>query len=102
MSIFTFESKSVGFGSPTVTINFEADQVEDVIWRFNQFLNGCGYDIEIDTDSLREKPQEDLDAFTENLFNNIHADHTVITGGAGVDVITLGDMKYEFDKNVQI
>jgi hypothetical protein len=91
-----------GNDSGKVKHSFYADDIETILEKFSLFLSGCGYDIEIDTDSLKEKPQEDLDAFTENLFNGVHADHTVITGGAGVDVITLGDLKYEFDKNVQI
>lgn len=40
---FTFKSEFVGFGSPETTLTFEADQIEDVIAYFEQFLMGAGY-----------------------------------------------------------
>lgn len=42
---FTFKSKFVGFGSPETTMEFEVDQIEDIIVYFEQFLKGCGYEL---------------------------------------------------------
>lgn len=41
--IFTFKSKFIGLGSPELTLEFEADQLEDVLANFTQFLKGSGY-----------------------------------------------------------
>jgi hypothetical protein len=43
---FKFESQFIGFGSPKTTMEFEVDQIEDVLMYFKQFLQGCGYDID--------------------------------------------------------
>ena len=40
---FTFNSKFVGFGSPSSTLEFEADALSDVLERFGDFLRGSGY-----------------------------------------------------------
>jgi hypothetical protein len=40
---FTFTSEFIGFGSPKNTMEFEADQIGDVIVYFEQFLRGAGY-----------------------------------------------------------
>ena len=40
---FTFKSEFVGFGSPETLMTFEADQIEDVLSYFEQFLQGAGY-----------------------------------------------------------
>lgn len=42
---FTFKSEFVGFGSPQTTMEFEVDQLEDVLVYFEQFLKGCGYEL---------------------------------------------------------
>ena len=47
---FTFKSKFVGFGSPEVTMEFDADQIDDVLGYFKQFLQGSGYTIDGDID----------------------------------------------------
>ena len=44
--IFTLQSKFQGFGSPKVTMEFEVDQLEDVLTYFEQFLRGSGYTID--------------------------------------------------------
>ena len=56
--IFTFKSKFIGFGSPEVTMEFEVDQIEDVLMYFQQFLEGSGYLIDGDIDIVKhdEKP----------------------------------------------
>jgi hypothetical protein len=41
--IFKFESRFVGFGSPKNTMEFEVDQLQDVLAYFEQFLKGAGY-----------------------------------------------------------
>ena len=99
------EDEAVPFGgSFTLQQEFQSEDLYNILGNITKFLQRCGY-----LDNTKELTMqsninldENLDAFTENLFNGVHADHTVITGGAGVDVITLGNMKYEFDKNVQI
>ncbi len=84
MSKFTFIQEYQGFGSPKSTIEFEADQLGDVVEYFTQFLRGCGYHIdghlEIVNDYEENYPypkasctsesdqKEDLDLYTENLF----------------------------------
>lgn len=40
---YTFNSQFVGFGSPETNMTFEADQIEDVIANFEQFLMGAGF-----------------------------------------------------------
>jgi hypothetical protein len=43
---FKFESSFVGFGSPKTTMEFEVDQLDDVLGYFKNFLSGCGYEID--------------------------------------------------------
>lgn len=50
---FTFKSKFVGFGSPETTMEFEVDQLEDVLAYLKQFLQGCGYTIDGELDVVR-------------------------------------------------
>lgn len=40
---FTFISETVGFGSPSSKLEFECDQLSDVVVYFEQFLRGAGY-----------------------------------------------------------
>jgi hypothetical protein len=40
---FKFESQFIGFGSPKNTMEFEVDQLQDVLEYFEQFLRGAGY-----------------------------------------------------------
>jgi hypothetical protein len=40
---FTFTSEFIGFGSPKNTMEFEVDQLGDVVSYFEQFLRGAGY-----------------------------------------------------------
>jgi hypothetical protein len=43
MSKFTFIQEFQGFGSPKNTMEFEVDQLEDILTYFTDFLRGCGY-----------------------------------------------------------
>ena len=43
MTKFTFTSEFQGFGSPKNTLEFDCDQLEDVLMYFEQFLKGAGY-----------------------------------------------------------
>lgn len=43
---FTFNSEFVGFGSPKTQVQFEADQLEDILMYFRDFLKGAGYEID--------------------------------------------------------
>lgn len=43
---FTFKSKEQGFGSPEFAMEFEVDQIDDVLFYFEQFLRGAGYNPE--------------------------------------------------------
>ena len=59
---FTFKSKFVGFGSPEVTMEFDADQIDDVLGYFKQFLQGSGYTIDGDIDIFKlEIPTETIE-----------------------------------------
>jgi hypothetical protein len=40
---FTFTSEFQGFGSPKNILEFEADDISDVVMYFEQFLRGAGY-----------------------------------------------------------
>ena len=77
--IFTFESKTQGFGSPTTTLNFEADQIGDVITKFKQFLKGCGYELDGDI-----------------VYTGTTNEYDTITIG-GVPSFVLSDEKIELD-----
>lgn len=83
MTTFTFTRQFHGFGSPKTTVEFEADQLEDVLENFTDFLRGCGYHIDghlevaetytprerCDSERYDESDQkEDLDIYTERLF----------------------------------
>jgi len=43
--IFTLKSQQLGFGSPELTLEFEADDIGDVVSYFQDFLRGSGYQI---------------------------------------------------------
>lgn len=43
---FVFTSQSTGYGDPKHTIEFEAEQLSDVVGYFEQFLRGSGYAID--------------------------------------------------------
>ena len=43
MTKFTFTSEFQGFGSPKNTLEFDCDQLEDVLMYFEQFLKGAGF-----------------------------------------------------------
>lgn len=45
---FTFTGEYQGFGSPKNTMEFEVDQLEDVLMYFQQFLKGAGYHFDGD------------------------------------------------------
>lgn len=47
---FTFKSEFVGFGSPETSMQFEADDLGDVLNYFKQFLQGAGYVIDGELD----------------------------------------------------
>lgn len=80
MTTFTFTRQFHGFGSPKTTVEFEADQLEDVLENFTDFLRGCGYHIDghlevTETyaprercDSEPEQYQDDLDDL-DSIFN---------------------------------
>lgn len=52
---FTFTSEFVGFGSPKNTMEFEVDQLSDVVTYFEQFLRGCGYHFDGHLDFLTDE-----------------------------------------------
>lgn len=54
---FTFKSETVGFGSPTSTLEFEADQLEDVLHYFADFLRGAGYSFDGYLDVVEYEPE---------------------------------------------
>jgi hypothetical protein len=43
--IFTLKSQGLGFGSPELTLEFEADDIGDVVSYFQDFLRGSGYHL---------------------------------------------------------
>lgn len=47
---FTFTSQFQGFGSPKNTLEFESDQLADVVKYFEQFLRGSGYQFDGELD----------------------------------------------------
>lgn len=51
---FKFVSQFQGFGSPTHTLEFEVDQLADVISYFEQFLRGSGYHFEGQLDFVND------------------------------------------------
>jgi len=55
---FKFESQFIGFGSPKTTMEFDVDQLEDVLMYFKQFLQGSGYDIDGDIDVVNWEKDE--------------------------------------------
>ena len=55
--IFTFKSKFQGFGSPEVTVEFECDQLSDVVVYFEQFLRGAGYVFDGNLDFVDDEQQ---------------------------------------------
>lgn len=55
---FKFESQFIGFGSPKTTMEFDVDQLEDVLMYFKQFLKGSGYDIDGDIDVVNWEKDE--------------------------------------------
>lgn len=55
---FKFESQFIGFGSPKTTMEFDVDQLEDVLMYFKQFLEGSGYDIDGDIDVVNWEKDE--------------------------------------------
>ena len=62
---FTFTSEFQGFGSPKNTMEFEVDQLEDVLMYFQQFLKGAGLNSSVDTD---------LDTYEDNtVLDLIHS-----------------------------
>jgi len=56
--IFTFNSKFIGFGSPSSTLEFEADALEDVLVRFEDFLRGSGYHFDGHLDFVNDDWEE--------------------------------------------
>lgn len=57
---FTFTSEFQGFGSPKNTLEFESDQLADVVKYFEQFLRGSGYhfDGELDLCNITEPAEK--------------------------------------------
>lgn len=55
---FKFESQFIGFGSPKTTMEFDVDQLEDVLMYFKQFLQGSGYAIDGDIDVVNWEKDE--------------------------------------------
>ena len=55
---FTFKSKQHGFGSPETTVEFEVDQLEDVVYYFEDFLRGCGYRFDGKLDFVYDNDNE--------------------------------------------
>lgn len=76
---FTFTSQFQGFGSPKNTLEFESDQLADVVKYFEQFLRGSGYhfDGELDLCNITEpaldnvwkkwdEPEQELSIYAED------------------------------------
>lgn len=67
---FTFNSKFVGFGSPSTTLEFEADTLQDVLEKFADFLRGSGYhfdgylDVVPYDEDIPEMPEYEFDEET--------------------------------------
>jgi hypothetical protein len=56
---FIFKSKSVGFGSPETTMEFEADDINDVMMYFTDFLRGAGYTFDGVVDIVDSNYEDD-------------------------------------------
>jgi hypothetical protein len=56
--IFNFSSKAMGFGSPELSMEVEADQIEDVLHYFTRFLRGSGYDIDGEIKVVKCEPEQ--------------------------------------------
>lgn len=58
---FVFTSQFQGFGSPKNTLEFESDQLADVVEYFEQFLRGAGYhfDGHLDLCHITEPVKQD-------------------------------------------
>jgi hypothetical protein len=78
MSKFTFicEDEPMPFADAIVTkktFEFSADQLESVIGEFETFLRGCGFHLggylEIVEPNQKIVEDDDLDAYTESLFD---------------------------------
>lgn len=83
---FTFKSKFQGFGSPETTMEFEADDLNDVLMYFTDFLRGAGYTfdgvvdiVSLETDS--EFGEEEYESEKEELpFANYGGERCAICG----------------------
>jgi hypothetical protein len=62
--IFTLKSQQLGFGSPELTLEFEADDISDVVSYFQDFLRGSGYQI---SGNLQIVPAETVCYQTEDV-----------------------------------
>lgn len=62
---FTFTSEFQGFGSPKNTMEFEVDQLEDVLMYFQQFLKGAGY--QFDGDVIIDQETWPIDEFNRQV-----------------------------------
>lgn len=65
---FIFKSKFQGFGSPETTMEFEADDLNDVLMYFTDFLRGAGYTFDgvVDIVSLETHSEFDEEQQTQN------------------------------------
>jgi hypothetical protein len=72
---FTFTSEFQGFGSPKNTMEFEVDQLDDVLAYFEQFLKGSGYHFDgnviIDQETWPAIQNINFD-LAEEHFNNLN------------------------------
>lgn len=75
---FMFTSQFQGFGSPKNTLEFECDDIADVVMYFEQFLRGAGYhfDGHLDlcniTEPVREnwnEPEQETECVEEPLYH---------------------------------
>jgi hypothetical protein len=76
VSKFTFicEDESSPFAdciSTKRTFEFDADTLDGVIGEFETFLRGCGFHLDgyLEMVSPNQKNVDDLDVYTENLFD---------------------------------
>lgn len=74
---FTFKSKQHGFGSPEFTMEFEVDQIEDVLFYFEQFLRGSGYVTEGTLDFIKEDDEPRYENDQEIDFYNYEVNSSV-------------------------
>jgi superfamily I DNA and/or RNA helicase len=57
---FTFKSKQEGYGgNPEVTVEFEADSLNDVLYYMEDFLRGSGFRFDGNLDFVTEEEYED-------------------------------------------